>query len=106
MVGAKSGRNLYYTSLKKREDPPPAVFSQFPGSFPANSLEIRTRKEDKMDKYLFSAEQLKQLIERSIDLFLKYQYGRGYEEPMAKAAAVMDVIGSLKTLGREMSEAD
>ncbi len=54
-----------------------------------------------MDKYLFTAEQLKQIIEKSIDLFLKYQYGRGYEEPMAKAAAVMDVMGSLKTLGKD-----
>ena len=54
-----------------------------------------------MDKYLFSAEQLKQLIEKSIDLFLKYQYGQGYEEPMAKSAAVMDIMGSLKTLGRD-----
>lgn len=54
-----------------------------------------------MEKYLFTAEQLKQLIERSIDLFLKYQYGRGYEEPMAKSAAVMDVMGSLKTLGKD-----
>ncbi|MDA8307000.1 MAG: hypothetical protein M0Z81_09255 [Deltaproteobacteria bacterium] len=56
-----------------------------------------------MEKYLFTAEQLKQLIEKSIDLFLKYQYGRGYEEPMAKSAAVMDVLGSLKVLGRERS---
>lgn len=54
-----------------------------------------------MDKYLFTAEQLKQIIEKSIDLFLKYQYGRGYEEPMAKSAAVMDVMGSLKTLGKD-----
>lgn len=54
-----------------------------------------------MEKYLFSAEQIKQLIEKSIDLFLQYQYGRGYEEPMAKSAAVMDVLGSLKSLGRD-----
>ncbi|MGC8490107.1 MAG: hypothetical protein ACP5SH_00050 [Syntrophobacteraceae bacterium] len=49
-----------------------------------------------MSKYLFTEEQIQQLIEKSIDLFLKYQYGWGYEEPMAKSAAVMDVLGALK----------
>ena len=50
-----------------------------------------------MSKYLFTEEQIQQLIEKSIDLFLKYQYGWGYEEPMAKSAAVMDVMGALKS---------
>lgn len=52
-----------------------------------------------MAKYLFTDEQIQQLIEKSIDLFLKYQYGWGYEEPMAKSAAVMDVLGALKSRG-------
>lgn len=54
-----------------------------------------------MEKYLLNAEQLKQLLEKAIDLFLEYQYKRGYEEPMAKSGAVMDVLGSLKTFGRD-----
>jgi len=49
-----------------------------------------------MEKYLLHAEQLKQLVEKAIDLFLEYQYKRGYDEPLARSAAVMDVIGSLK----------
>ena len=53
-----------------------------------------------MKKYLLNAEQLKQLMEKAIDLFLEYQYKRGYDESMARSGAVVDVIGSLKTLGR------
>ena len=49
-----------------------------------------------MEKYLLHAEQLKQLVEKAIDLFLEYQYKRGYDEPLAKSTAVMDVIGSLR----------
>ena len=49
-----------------------------------------------MEKYLLHAGQLKQLVEKAIDLFLEYQYKRGYDEPLARSAAVMDVIGSLR----------
>jgi hypothetical protein len=62
---------------------------------------IQTRKEENMQKYLFNAEQLKQLVEKAIDLFLEYQYKRGYDEPLARSAAVMDVIGSLRTFRGE-----
>ena len=56
-----------------------------------------------MEKYLLHAEQLKQLVEKAIDLFLEYQYKRGYDEPLARSAAVMDVIGSLKSFsGRRL----
>ena len=60
-----------------------------------------------MKKYLLTAEQLKQLMEKSIDLFLEYQYKRGYDEPMARSGAVMDVIGSLRTFStdRDVSRA-
>ncbi|SPF38555.1 hypothetical protein SBDP1_200039 [Syntrophobacter sp. SbD1] len=54
-----------------------------------------------MEKYLLNAEQLKQIMEKAIDLFLEYQYKRGYDEPMARSGAVMDVIGSLKSLNRD-----
>ncbi len=57
---------------------------------------IQTRKEENMEKYLLHAGQLKQLVEKAIDLFLEYQYKRGYDEPLAKSTAVMDVIGSLR----------
>jgi hypothetical protein len=49
-----------------------------------------------MEKYLLHAGQLKQLVEKAIDLFLEYQYKRGYDEPLARSTAVMDVIGSLR----------
>jgi hypothetical protein len=50
-----------------------------------------------MEKYQLHAEQIKQLVEKAIDLFLEYQYKRGYDEPLARSAAVMDVIGALKS---------
>ncbi len=51
-----------------------------------------------MKKYLLHEDQLKQLMEKTIDLFLDYQYKRGYDEPVARSRAVTDIIGSLKTL--------
>jgi len=59
-----------------------------------------------MKKYLLTTEQLKQLMEKAIDLFLEYQYKRGYDEPMARSGAVTDVIGSLKIFStdREVSK--
>ena len=49
-----------------------------------------------MEKYLLSAEQLQRLMEKTIDLFLEYQYKLGYEEATAKSGAVMDMIETLK----------
>jgi len=50
-----------------------------------------------MQKYLLHADQLRQLMEKTIDLFLEYQYKRGYDEPVARSRAVTDIIGSLRT---------
>ena len=36
-------------------------------------------------------------MEKTIDLFLEYQYKRGYDEPVARSRAVTDIIGSLRT---------
>ena len=54
-----------------------------------------------MGKYLLKTEQLNQLMDKVIDLFLEYQYKRGYDEPLARSAALRDVIGLLRTLYRE-----
>jgi len=51
-----------------------------------------------MKKYLLHADQLKQLMEKTIDLFLEYQYKLGYDEPVAKSRAVTEIIGSLRDL--------
>lgn len=51
-----------------------------------------------MKKYLLHEDQLKQLMEKTIDLFLEYQYKRGYDEPVARSSAVADILGSLKAL--------
>ena len=71
----------------------------FSPSFPfLVSFSVRASEEEKMEKYLLNTEQLKQLMEKAIDLFLEYQYKRGYDEPIARSGAVMDVIGSLRAL--------
>ncbi len=51
-----------------------------------------------MEKYLLDSKQLETILDKTIDLFLRYQYGRGYEEPLARSRAVADVIGSLRVL--------
>ena len=51
-----------------------------------------------MEKYLLDSRQLETILDKTIDLFLKYQYGHGYDEPLARSRAVADVIGSLRVL--------
>ncbi len=45
-----------------------------------------------MRRYTFSSEELVTLLEEVINLFLKYQYQEGYEEPGARIAAIMDTL--------------
>lgn len=39
--------------------------------------------------------QLREILEKTIDLFQDYQYKHGYDEPRARAEAIMDVLGNL-----------
>lgn len=48
-----------------------------------------------MTKYSFNAEQLTKILQKTIDLFLEYQYKHGFDEPKARAEAIMDVVGAL-----------
>ncbi len=45
-----------------------------------------------MRRFTFSSEELVTLLEEVINLFLKYQYQEGYEEPGARTAAIMDTL--------------
>jgi septation ring formation regulator EzrA len=54
-----------------------------------------------MKKYLLNSQQVKELIEKAIDLFLEYQYKRGYDEPKARSEAVMEVMGSIKSFSAD-----
>ncbi|HOI95670.1 MAG TPA: hypothetical protein PK250_13280 [Syntrophobacter fumaroxidans] len=45
-----------------------------------------------MRKYTFSSEELIRLLEETINLFLKYQFQHGFEEPGARVAAIMDTL--------------
>lgn len=49
-----------------------------------------------MRKFLIDADGLTRILEKTIDLFLEYQYKHGYDEPRARSEAVMAVIESLK----------
>lgn len=54
-----------------------------------------------MDRYQLDPWQLKQMLEKVIDLFLEYQYKHGYDEPQARTHAVQDVVETIrKTAGR------
>ena len=46
-----------------------------------------------MSRYVLDSEQIVSILEDTIDLFLKYQYQKGYEETGARAAAIMDTMG-------------
>lgn len=49
-----------------------------------------------MAKYLIDSEQLKAILEKTIDLFQEYQYRHGHEEPRAREEAIMDVLNSIR----------
>jgi hypothetical protein len=59
-----------------------------------------------MAKLLIDSKQLTHILDRTIDLFLHYQYKRGYEEPRARSEAIREVIGSLKLLEDSLSPSE
>jgi hypothetical protein len=59
-----------------------------------------------MEKYLLDSGQLETLLDKTIDLFLRYQYRHGYDEPLARSRAVADVIGSLRILKTGLVNSD
>lgn len=58
-----------------------------------------------MRKYVLDSDQLRIILEKVIDIFLNYQFERGYDEPRARTEAIMDVIGSMRAL-RDETQAD
>jgi hypothetical protein len=46
-------------------------------------------------KYTLDRVQLLKLLDRTIDLFLEYQYKQGYEEPKAREETLRDMMGSV-----------
>jgi hypothetical protein len=77
-------------------------------SNPQNSAKIQVdegstddsklEKKINMKKFLIDSEQFTKILERTIDLFLDYQYKRGYDEPRARSEAILAVVHSLKLL--------
>jgi hypothetical protein len=49
-----------------------------------------------MAKYRCDSTSLWKVLHRAIDLFLLYQYERGFEEPRAREHAIMDILGALE----------
>lgn len=54
-----------------------------------------------MAKYVLDAQQLTKIMEKAIDLFLEYQYKRGYDEPQARTEAVREIITLLQSVSAE-----
>lgn len=52
-----------------------------------------------MEKCAFNQEEMVRVLDHVIDLFMKYQYERGYEEPRARAEAIRDVMEGLARSG-------
>lgn len=46
-----------------------------------------------MSRYILDSDQIIRILEDTIDLFLKYQYQKGYEESGARAAAIRETMG-------------
>ncbi len=51
-----------------------------------------------MKKYSVDRDQLLEIMDRTINLFLEYQYGQGFEEPRAREEALRDMLASLDAL--------
>ncbi len=48
-----------------------------------------------MPEISIDSDRLREVLEKTIDLFQDYQYKHGYDEPRARAEAIMDVMGTL-----------
>jgi hypothetical protein len=59
-----------------------------------------------MPKFLIDSKQLTKILERTIDLFLDYQYKHGHDEPRARSQAIREVISSLELLEASLSPSD
>jgi hypothetical protein len=48
------------------------------------------------DRYVLDLDQIAQLLHHFTDLYLKYEYEQGYDEPRARLAAIRDIIEALR----------
>ncbi|MFP5214025.1 MAG: hypothetical protein ACLGPL_11680 [Acidobacteriota bacterium] len=51
-----------------------------------------------MKRFVLNSDQLSGLMDRAIDLFLKYQYGDGFDEPKARKEAIQQIMNELEAL--------
>lgn len=55
-------------------------------------------KEKTMPRYVFDTQQITQILDKTIDLFLEYQFKHGYDEPKARSEAIREIIGLLRSV--------
>lgn len=48
-----------------------------------------------MERYEFDLDEITELLNHVIDLFLKYEYEEGYDEPRARMEAVQKIVRTL-----------
>ncbi len=51
-----------------------------------------------MRRYSFDVVALSKLLNKTIDLFLRYQFKEGFEEPESREMAITDIIGMLQAM--------
>ncbi len=51
-----------------------------------------------MRRYSFDVVALSKLLNKTIDLFLRYQFTEGFEEPEAREMAITDIVGMLQAM--------
>jgi hypothetical protein len=59
-----------------------------------------------LEKYELDIDQIAELLHHAIDLFLRYEYELGYDEPRARAETIQEIVRTLalQTEGPEDSE--
>jgi len=84
-----------------KEDAPPELILKrikriiSEDSVPCMGRPIPTIKKikDTNKKYAFDPAMLSRVLDKTIDLFLKYEYESGFEEPRARERAIIDIMG-------------
>jgi len=48
-----------------------------------------------LEKYELDLDQIAELLHHAIDLFLRYEYELGYDEPRARSEAIQEIVRTL-----------
>ncbi len=57
-----------------------------------------------MKQYVFNSEQLVQVLDETLDLFMEYQFKWGFEEPRAREEAIREIVAKLARTKRRTAD--